>query len=50
MPVALCKGLEFNKAIVVQNGGLFNSEFGTNLYYIACTRAINELIVINCKE
>ena len=46
MPVALCKGLEFNKAIVIKDGGMFNSEFGTNLFYIACTRAINELVVI----
>jgi len=46
MPVALCKGLEFNKAIVIKNGGLFDSEFGVNLFYIACTRAINELIVL----
>lgn len=46
VPVGMCKGLEFNTAIVVQNGGLFASFLGENLKYIACTRAINKLYVL----
>ncbi|MBQ7978079.1 MAG: AAA family ATPase [Clostridia bacterium] len=47
IPVSLSKGLEFNTAIVVKSGGLFDGEMGTNLKYIACTRAINKLYVLN---
>ena len=49
LPVTLCKGLEFNTVFVVKNGGMFDSEFADNLTYIACTRAINELIVYSKK-
>lgn len=46
LPVSLCKGLEFNSVIVVNDGGLFESILGDNLEYIACTRAINKLYVL----
>ena len=46
IPATLCKGLEFNTAIVVNNGNLFSSELGNNLLFIACTRAINKLYVL----
>ena len=46
VPVGMCKGLEYNTVIVVQNGGLFDSFLGENLKYIACTRAINKLYVL----
>lgn len=45
VPVGMCKGLEFNTVIVVENGGLFDSYLSDNLKYIACTRAINKLYV-----
>lgn len=45
VPVGMCKGLEFNTVIVVENGGLFESDLSENLKYIACTRAINKLYV-----
>lgn len=45
VPVGMCKGLEFNTVIVVENGGLFDSDLSQNLKYIACTRAINKLYV-----
>ena len=50
LPVILSKGLEFDTVIVIENGGLFNSELGTNLRYIACTRAINKLYVLKHKD
>ena len=50
LPVSLCKGLEFNSVIVINNGGLFNSILGKNLEYIACTRAINKLYVLKNKR
>lgn len=49
LPVSLSKGLEFNTVIVVCNGGLFDGLLGENLKYIACTRAINKLVVLNLK-
>jgi len=46
VPVALSKGLEFDTAIVVLDGGLFESDFANHHKYIACTRAINKLFVL----
>lgn len=46
LPVTMCKGLEFDTAIVVKDGGVFDTQFGKNYFYIACTRAINKLYVI----
>ena len=46
VPVSLSKGLEFDTAIVVIDGGLFESEFANHHKYIACTRAINKLFVL----
>lgn len=46
VPVGMCKGLEYNTVIVVENGGLFDSFLGENLRYIAATRAINKLYVL----
>lgn len=50
VPVGMCKGLEFNTVIVVEDGGLFDSFLGENLKYIACTRAINKLYVFQKGE
>ena len=50
MPVLLSKGLEFNTAIVVDNGKLYASALGTNLKFIACTRAINKLYVLENRK
>lgn len=47
VPVEMSKGLEFNTVIVVQNGGLFDTFLGQNLKYIACTRAINKLYILD---
>ena len=46
LPITMAKGLEFDTAIVLPNGGVFNQEFGKQQEYIACTRAINKLYVI----
>lgn len=45
MPVALAKGLEFDTVVVIDKGKLFENENKRNLMYIACTRAINKLVV-----
>ncbi len=50
VPVGMCKGLEFNTVIVVENGGLFDSDLSENLKYIACTRAINKLYVFKKED
>ena len=50
IPVLLSKGLEFNTVIVVDNGGIYDSELGKNLKFIACTRAINKLYVLQENE
>ncbi len=49
LPVSLSKGLEFNTVVVVNDGNLFDTELGQNLFYIACSRAINKLVVLKKK-
>ena len=50
LSVGLCKGLEFNTVIVVDDGGLFDSILGGNLRYIASTRAINKLFLLGREK
>jgi DNA helicase-2/ATP-dependent DNA helicase PcrA len=46
--VSLVKGLEFDKVIVYgANDKNYNSEIDKNYFYIACSRAINELVVLS---
>lgn len=46
-PVSLVKGLEFDKVIVVDaSDDNYKKEIDCNYFYIACSRAINELEVI----
>lgn len=44
IPVTMTKGLEFEKAIVVQCG------MDKNQFYVACTRAISELYVVSDEK
>lgn len=41
IPVSMTKGLEFEKVILIRDG------MSKNEYYVACTRAISELYVVN---
>lgn len=43
LPISKSKGLEFEKVIVLANG------MSDNEFYVACTRAISELYVIENK-
>jgi len=46
--VSLVKGLEFDKVIVYgANESNYNSEIDRNYFYIACSRAINELVILS---
>ena len=46
--VSLVKGLEFEKVIVYgANEKNYNSEIDRNYFYIACSRAINELVILS---
>lgn len=45
LPVSIAKGLEYDTVIVIENGGLLDSQ-PTPYHYIAYTRAINKLFVI----
>lgn len=49
MPVSLAKGLEFDTVVIIEKGKLFENENRKNLMYIACTRAINKLVVLKNK-
>ena len=49
LPVSLCKGLEYNTVLIINDGGMFDSILGSNLNYIATTRAINKLYVLRRK-
>lgn len=49
MPIALSKGLEFDKVIAVDIDFNDDSFLGKNLAYIATTRALHELYFINQK-
>lgn len=46
LPATLCKGLEFDTVLVLCTSGVFKNEFKKQHKYIACTRAINKLYVI----
>ena len=50
VPVALSKGLEFDTAIVVQKGELFDFDKDNHFMFIATTRAINKLIILKNKQ
>lgn len=43
IPVSMTKGLEFEKVILIKDG------MSRNEYYVACTRAISELYVVNVR-
>ena len=46
--VSLVKGLEFDKVVVYgANDKNYNSEIDKNYFYIACSRAINELTILS---
>lgn len=49
--VSLVKGLEFDKVIVYgANNKNYNSEIDKNYFYIACSRAMNELVILSDNE
>ena len=44
MPLALAKGLEFDR-VVIPDSSLYKSESDRNLLYVACSRAMHELSI-----
>ena len=49
--VSLVKGLEFDKVVVYgANEKNYNSEVDRNYFYIACSRAINELTILSAEN
>lgn len=49
--ISLVKGLEFDKVIVYDaSKNNYNSEIDRNYFYIACSRSINELTILSCKD
>ncbi len=49
LSVPLSKGLEFDSAIVIEKGKLFEHTEGNKFLFIACTRARNHLFVLRDK-
>ena len=49
MPLALTKGLEFDRVIVVDENGSFTDEKNKRFLYLASTRALHKLIIFNLK-
>ena len=46
LPAYLAKGLEFDSVIVYQDEDSYYDEKSQNLFYVACTRAQHELVVL----
>lgn len=49
MPLALTKGLEFDRVIVVDENGSFADEKNKRFLYLASTRALHKLNIFNLK-
>ena len=49
MPLALTKGLEFDRVIVVDENGSFTDEKNKRFLYLASTRALHKLNIFNLK-
>ena len=49
MPLALTKGLEFDRVIVVDENGSFTYEKNKRFLYLASTRALHKLNIFNLK-
>ena len=49
MPLALTKGLEFDRVIVVDENGSFTDEKSKRFLYLASTRALHKLNIFNLK-
>ncbi|MBE6801199.1 MAG: hypothetical protein E7529_08325, partial [Ruminococcaceae bacterium] len=50
MPLALTKGLEFDNVIVYDKNSSFTGEENKKYLYMASTRALHRLTIINCKS
>ncbi len=49
-PISLAKGLEFDTAIVLEKGKLFETKQKNKFLFVSCTRAINQLFVLKNKN